>query len=245
MIPARGGSKGILKKNLARLAQKPLIQHTFDAALGSKELDLVVLSTDDSEIAEVGLRAGIEVPFLRPAELATDTALTAPVVEHAVTWLEEHRRIRIGAVMVLQATSPLRQAWHIDEAVREFREKTPDAVIGVCEVKEHPYEMVSFAGGRMEYSVRRPNSAVRRQDFPEYYFINGAIYLVRTSVLMQQHTLLPDNSIPYIMDRKYSLDIDTHDDFRTAESLFATLETADQHRKSACKTIDCVQDGPD
>jgi CMP-N,N'-diacetyllegionaminic acid synthase len=219
VIPARGGSKGILKKNIATLAGKPLIQYTFDAALNSRELDLVVLSTDDPEIAEVGRQAGVDVPFLRPSALATDTAATAPVVEHAVAWLQDNRGCRIGAVMVLQPTSPLRKAWHIDGAVAAFREKEPDAVIGVCEVNEHPYDLVSFNEGLMRYAVERPAQAIRRQDFPEFYLINGAIYLVRTSVLLEKHTLLPENSIPCVMDRRYSLDVDSEQDLQIAETL--------------------------
>jgi len=224
VIPARGGSEAIPKKNIANLAGKPLIQHTFDAALNSRELELIVLSTDDPEIAELGRRAGVSVPFLRPPELATATASTAPVIEHALAWLEENEQSRAGAVMVLQPTSPLRKSWHIDAAVGLFRESNADAVIGVCEVKEHPYELVSFSGGHMRYAVERPAEALRRQDFPELYFINGAIYLIRTSVLKEGHTLLPEHSIPYIMDRQYSLDIDSTMDLQIAECLLTGLE---------------------
>lgn len=180
---------------------------------------MVILTTDSEEIAEAGRRAGVAVPFLRPSELATDSASTAPAVEHAVSWLKNHQQAHIQAVMVLQPTSPLRKAWHIDSAIEKFQKKSPDAVIGVCEAKEHPWEMVSFANGKMEYSVSRPDQAIRRQDFPDFYFINGAIYLVRTKVLMEQHTLLPANSLPYVMERKYSLDIDSDEDLAFAEIL--------------------------
>lgn len=217
LIPARGASTGITKKNLALLAGKPLIQYTFESALESRELDSVVLSTDDPEIADLGHNAGVKVPFMRPPWLSTDEAPTAPVVEHAVTWLWDNWEYRFDAVLVLQPTSPLRQSWNIDEAVKMFRDKNPDGVVSVSEVTEHAYDQVSFAGGEMRPAIERSTDLSRRQDFPALYFINGAIYLVATSVLMRDHTILPKRSIPYVMDRLSSLDVDSTLDLRIAE----------------------------
>ena len=217
LIPARGGSKGIPRKNLAPFAGKPLIEHTFEAALGSRELDWVVLSTDDPEIADLGRKAGVMVPFTRPSGLATDTAPMVSVVEHAVTWMEDQEDMPNAAVMLLQPTSPLRQTWHIDEAVAEFRKSDFDGVMSVCEVKEHPYELISLAGEEIRLAFNRPKALSRRQDFPEFYYVNGAIYLVLTSVLMRDHTLFPKRCVPYMMDRLYSLDIDSPLDLRIAE----------------------------
>ena len=219
IITARSGSKGIPRKNLAPLAGMPLIQYTFEAALASRELDRVVLSTDDPEIAECGRAAGVMVPFLRPSDLASDTALSEPVVEHAVSWLEQHAGCSSEAVMLLQPTSPLRHSRHIDEAIELFRSQDTEGVVGVSEVAEHPYSTVSFSEGNMRRAIERPPGSVRRQDLPQYFHINGAIYLVVTRVLMERHTMVPTRCLPYLMDRRYSLDIDSPLDLHIAESL--------------------------
>ena len=217
LIPARRGSKGIPNKNLSLLAGKPLVLHTIDTAMKCESLDRIVLSTDDPRIADIGRTAGIMVPFIRPPELATDTTPMVSVVEHAVKWMAEQAGVRTGAVMVLQPTSPLRQAWHIDEAVAEFRRGNPDGVMSVCEVKEHPYELMSFVGEEIRLAFDRPKTFSRRQDFPEFYYVNGAIYLVRTATFLRDHTLFPERCIPYVMDRRYSLDIDSPLDLHIAE----------------------------
>ena len=223
IIPARGGSKGIPRKNLAELAGKPLIQYTIDAALESRVLDWIVLSTDDPEIAEMGKQGGAMVPFLRPANLATDTTPMVPVIEHAVNSM-----LGVGdceAVMVLQPTSPLRQAKHIVEAVAKYRQGSADGVVSVCEVKEHPYDLVTFAEGEMRLAVGEASEGDRRQDFPEFYFVNGAMYLVRTSVLLNDHTLLPRRCDPYMMDRRYSMDVDSPLDLQLAELMLTPAIT--------------------
>ena len=223
VIPARGGSKGIPKKNLTPTAGRPLIDYTFEAALHSRELDSVVLSTDDEEIAEHGRRSGIGAPFLRPSSLATDQAPMVPAVQHAVTWLEDHDDREIDAVMLLQPTSPLRQAWHIDQAVIKFKEEDSDGLVSVCDVNEHPYEVVYFSNEGIRRALERPAESMRRQDFPQYYFVNGAIYLVRRSVLMEDHTFLPANNTPYVMDRRFSVDVDSPIDIKIAECLLKSL----------------------
>ena len=226
VIPARGGSKGIPGKNLAPLAGKPLIQYTFEAALESEELEWVALSTDDEEIAEMGRKTGVEVPFLRPSHLATDDATMLAVIQHTVGWLERCGEIRAHGVMVLQPTSPLRRACHIDEAAHLFRQSNVDGVISVSVPSEHPYDLVTFAAGEMRRVVRREDEGPRRQDWPEAFFINGAIYLVRSSTVMRDNTLLPRRSVPYLMDQRDSVDVDSAFDLQWASYLLGSSDRA-------------------
>ena len=217
LIPARGGSKGIPRKNLATLAGKPLIQYTFEAALGSKALDRVILSTEDEEIAELGNSLGIEVPFTRPKSLATDEASTRAVLRHALKWLEDHEGHTPEVLVTLQPTSPLRRAYHIDEAIREFQERDVDSVVSVTPVSEHPYEVVGFANGEMFRPVKRPKGIVRRQQYPPYFYINGAIYVTRSSLLLDQDSGYGKWVYGYEMDSQESIDIDTYLDLQIAE----------------------------
>ena len=147
LIGARGGSKGIPRKNLVDLAGHPLIYYTFTEALKSESLDRVVLTTDDAEIAELARTCGVEVPFLRPEHLASDTASLADAIEHAVEWLREHDGYVPDALLLLQPTSPLRQAKHIDEAIALFERENAGSVIGLSPPQEHPWDMVYFENG--------------------------------------------------------------------------------------------------
>src|SRR3989338_7151887 len=127
IIPARGGSKSVPRKNIKELGGKPLIGWTIDAAKASGVLDRIILTTDDNEIAGVGKQSGVEVPFMRPKELAEDKTPTLPVLQHAVEWLKEHERYYPDAVMLLQPTAPFRQAEHIEDAVTLFEQSGADS----------------------------------------------------------------------------------------------------------------------
>lgn len=178
----------------------------------------MLLSTDDEEIAEAGRRAGVAVPFMRPANLAEDATPMLAVVQHALDYVEGQGS-RVGAVMVLQPTSPLRTSRHIDEAIRLYRETEPPGVVSVCEVKEHPYELVALEDGHLRRAFERPATTSRRQDYPEFYYVNGAIYLVSRDSVVKKHTLIPERSVPYLMDRRDSLDIDEPFDLQLVECL--------------------------
>jgi len=222
LIPARGGSKGIPRKNLTLLAGRPLIQYTFEAALESKKLDRVILTTDDPEIADFAKGFNIEIPFTRPKSLATDTASTRSVQIHALEWLQQNEGKMPDAVVTLQPTSPLRNAFHIDEAVSEFNSRNVDSVIGVTAVKEHPYEVVGFDNGKMFRPVERPDGTVRRQQYPPYFFINGAVYVTKSSVLMQEDRGYGDLVYGYEMEPVFSVDVDNNLDLQIAEFLLGT-----------------------
>jgi len=222
LIPARGGSKGIPRKNLVLLAGKPLIQYTIDSALKCRALDRVILSTDDEEIAEYGRQSGVEVPFIRPAELATDEASTRAVQKHALQWCATNERAFPEALVTLQPTSPLRTGRHIDEAVQRFQQQRADTVLGVTPVQDHPYEIVGFSDGTMHRAMERPEFVVRRQQYPPFYKINGAIYITRSSILVNQDTGYGDRVFEYKMGLEESVDVDSLDDLQTADTLLRT-----------------------
>ena len=219
LIPARGGSKGIPRKNLVLLAGKPLIQYTIEVALNCLLLDRVILSTDDEEIAEFGRQAGVEVPFIRPAELASDEASTRAVQQHALRWCQADEGEMPEALVTLQPTSPLRTQQHIDQAVQRYQDNDADSVLGVTPVREHPYEVVGFSKGRMYRAVERPEHVVRRQQYPPFFKINGAIYVTKSSVILNQDVGYGERVFDYQMGPEASVDIDSLYDLQMAEAL--------------------------
>ena len=219
LIPARGGSKGIPHKNITPLAGKPLLAYTCEAALHSRFLTRTLLNTDDPEIAAVGRECGVEVPFLRPPELAQDETPILPVIQHALDWLLEHDNFVPEAVVLLQPTSPLRKSWHIDAAVSLLVDSGADTVVSVVEVP-HNFNPVSVMrldeDGYLTPFMVGPQ-ILRRQDKPRVYARNGpAVLIVRREVLLQGQ-LYGDRIYPYLMDRISSLDIDDVTDLRIAE----------------------------
>ncbi|WP_053218581.1 acylneuraminate cytidylyltransferase family protein [Virgibacillus senegalensis] len=210
VIPARGGSKGIPRKNLTFVNRKPLIQYTIEEALTSEAIDDVIVSTDDQDIADVSIKLGASVPFLRPPELAGDHSKTIDAVMHVIN--EQRNRYKeYSYVVILQPTQPLRKSWHIDEAALKIIENGQNGLVSISKVVEHPVLMRTISSeGRLK-NVLNINSTLRRQDFPDVYKVNGAIYINKISSLSNQ-TSLNDNEIGYIMDEKYDLDIDKQSD---------------------------------
>ena len=215
VIPARGGSKRLPRKNIMDFNGKPLLSWTIQAGLQSNYIDRVIVSTEDKAIAEVANEEGADVPFLRPVELAGDTVTTIDVIHHLMKSLAEDA---YDYIILLQPTSPLRTAEHIDQAVELLVEKNADAIIGVTEV-DHPVEWTNILPDDLSFS-RFISPAVlnlRSQDIPCRYRINGALYLVTSQKLIEQNTFfLHENSYAFIMDKKVSIDIDDEIDFATA-----------------------------
>ena len=210
LIVARGGSKSIPRKNIRPAGGKPLIAHTIEAALASGCLDRVILSTDDPEIAEVAEKYGAEVPFMRPAEMAGDASPVIDASLHAFQWLEKNEHYFPMFGMLLPPTSPLRTAGDIQKAVALAVERNADAVVGVTEADRHPYLMKKIDGqGRLSPFMDTPLSESRRQDLPPVYAINGAIYLVKRTVLQEQRSWCPAGALAYVMPAERSLDVDT------------------------------------
>ena len=219
VITARGGSRSVPRKNIALVAGKPLVAWTIEAALQSCVLAWVMVSTDDEEIAEVSGRYGAEVPFTRPAELARDDSSQMSVMVHAIRWLELHKRWRPEYMLLLQPTSPLRAKEDIQAAVQMAFEKRADGVVSVCLARHHPYITVRIAedGTLLDFLGNTPaRFDLRRQDVPPAYALNGAIFLTRRQVLLDQQTFYPVRTFAYVMPPERSLDIDDSWDLHLA-----------------------------
>ncbi len=216
VIPARGGSKGIPGKNIIDLCGKPLIAYSIESALACPYVDRVIVSTDSEEIQKVALRHGADVPFLRPAKLATDTAKTIDALLHAIETLKNQGDI-FDYLLLLQPTQPIREDYHLTEAIETLIESGETSLVSVSLVTEHPLLMRTIdAEGNLK-PLMNASSTVRRQDFPDVYKVNGNIYLNRLDTTFNSETSLNDNSLPYIMDSQYATDIDSPQDLLRAE----------------------------
>lgn len=217
IIPARGGSKRLPGKNVKLLVEKPLIAWTIEATLESKVFDHIFVSTDCDKIAELSKSFGAEVPFLRPPEIATDTATTDDVVTHLVEWFEDKYNREVTTVAILQPTSPLRNAQHIQEAFELMKDKNAKAVISVCEL-EYPIQFCNKLDldGSMDGFIDSKNIK-RTQDLEPYYRLNGAIYLFERDYAFSLSKLYSKGTYAYIMTSQLSVDIDTKEDFTLAE----------------------------
>jgi len=221
VVPARGGSKCLPRKNIRPLAGKPLLAWTADAVRSARlEGALAVLSTEDAEIADVGRRFGLSVPFMRPAELATDEATAEVVALHALGWAKREGGVP-EAVMLLQPTSPFRPPQAITEADALLRrDATLDGVIGVKSIHRSLRTLFRMtAAGRLEALDGGETLRARRQDVEPLYTPNGAMYLVRTKVLEAGKGFFPPASHGLVMDAVASLDIDDEHDWRIAEAV--------------------------
>lgn len=220
-IPARGGSKGIPRKNLALLAGKPLIQYTLDAALSSTCIDDILLSTDNEEIAACAARCGLATRYRRPAELAGDASPMIAAVEHALDWYAGERGQRPDALLVLQPTSPLRTTEDIDGAIASFAASGADTLASVHSLGEHPSECVELKDDGWRYLAPPPPAAAGRQDYRgNFRFINGALYLARTAALLRQRRfVVPGVTVLYEMPRERGIDVDSSLDLALAEAV--------------------------
>jgi len=224
IIPARGGSKGVPRKNIRFLCGKPVIAWTIEAALETGDLlHRVIVSTDDEEIAGVAHACGAEVPFLRPAEMASDSAPTLPTLQHAVDFVERQDGVKMDWVLTLQPTAPFRTAQDIAEGIRLAREGGCDSVISVTQVfAEHPILLKKIVDNRLAPYCIEEKEGTRRQDYdPPAYIRNGAIYFTRRDVLMEQNSVWGEVIRPYVMPEERSLDIDSELDFKLIEIVMA------------------------
>ena len=225
IIPARSGSKGVPGKNIKILGTKPLLQYTAEAAKKSSLLSDIIISTDSPEIAAIARNCNIEVPFIRPAELATDTAPSIDLVIHAVNFLEQQGR-SYDAVCLLQPTNPFRSVGFIDKAITKFENMQADSLISVLPVP-HEYNphwtFVSTGDDSLKIATGEKEIIKRRQDLPPAYFRDGSIYLTKTSVIKQQHSFY-GNRIGYIeSDPMFYINIDSSIDWTNAEDKLLTV----------------------
>ena len=229
IITARGGSKGIPGKNIKLLAGKPLIAYTIEAAQKSGVFDRLIVSTDCPMIAHIAKRYGCEAPFLRPQELAESTTASLPVIQHAVAWLKEHEGYEPEYVMILQPTSPLRQDFHIREAATLLEKTGADSVVSVSKIPAHyhpRWQCTIGARGELAIFTGEPFAGMvkRRQDLSQTYTRNGAIYVGRARTLFADNPGIYGNRvIAYVMDEKYSVNIDELDDWAYAEAMLKNI----------------------
>ncbi|APG27354.1 hypothetical protein A7E78_05545 [Syntrophotalea acetylenivorans] len=233
IIPARGGSKGVPRKNIRPLVGRPLIAHTIDKAFQSNSLDRVLVSTDDAEIAAAARHCGAEVPFLRPAEFATDTASSLSVIRHAINWLAINEQYHPDAVAILPPTSPLRTVEHIDQTVGLLWSSGLDSAVTVIPVQDHPYFIFSrSARGQMEELIHLPEKPLRRQELPEFFTHSQSVIVSRTEYLKRcedKDAIFNFRSMAgYPVDQESAMDIDTLNDFAIAEARLAQRLTAQQ-----------------
>ena len=213
IVPARGGSKRLPRKNVLELSGKPLIAYSIEAALKSKYIDKVVMASDDEEILNISKQFGSDT-IKRPDELASDTATSFDAIKHVLENVKE-----FDYIVLLQPTSPLRNEKHIDEAIKLLESKKADAVVSVCEMDHSP-----LWSNSLDDSLSMKNFVIdevlnkRSQDLEKYYRLNGAIYICKTDKLLEEKSfMLKDNIFAYVMDRKSSIDIDDEIDFKIAQ----------------------------
>ena len=216
---ARGGSKGIPKKNLAEINGKKLIDYTIEAAKKSTLIDRYIVSTDDEQIADYCIKKNIEVPFIRPSYLANDTATSADALKHAVEFCEKEEKIKYDLVVELMCTNPFKTCLDIDNCIMLYKQNKVDSVIGVSKLEDHhPARIKKVINGYIRDFVI-PETSSRRQDLkPDAYIRNGSIYAISRNKLMNENYRFGgDNSMAYIMDEPAHINIDTKWDLLLAD----------------------------
>ena len=228
LVPARLGSKGIPRKNVRLLGGKPLLEYTAEVASRAARITRTILSTEDQEIATIGRRCGLEVPFLRPPELATDETPTLRVVQHAVEWLET-RGETYDVVCLLEPTSPFRRADTIDACLGLLENSGADAVVTVTSVPVHfnPHWVYFRApDGTLRLSTGEREPIRRRQELPTAYCRDGSVYATRRDVIMVENSLYGRRLLGYEVEEDTCVNIDTVEDWKRAERLLAAARSA-------------------
>jgi CMP-N-acetylneuraminic acid synthetase len=220
-IPARGGSKGIPRKNMVLLNKKPLIQYTIEAAQESNYIDQIFVSTEDEEIARFCESLGVSVPYRRPVKLATDESTIIEAIMDALEWLKDSSLNFPDSIMLLQPTSPLRRPEDIDGAVELFQATQAESLISVHRMVEHPYDCLRIEKNGWSFLAKPPSGErlISRQDYPEeFYYINGAIYLAKTEFLVRKKSFVVEGETAlYFMNPADGVDIDDMFDLKRAE----------------------------
>lgn len=225
IITARGGSKRVPRKNIKDFLGKPLLAWSIEVGKKAGVFDRFILTTEDKEIAEIGKEYGVGVPFMRPKELAVDDSKSYGAIKHAVEWLSKNEDYKPDWIILLEPTSPGRQAFHIQEVAKIINERNDiDSLIGVSELSPHYHPLKVLKRDDKEIVVRYSGklireSEIRNQDFPLLYYSNSAIYAFKVFNLFdaKHSSLWGDRTFGYVMDNKYSFDIDTPEDWVVAE----------------------------
>ncbi len=227
IIPARGGSKGIPRKNIKILAGKPMIAYSIEEAKKSKYINRIITTTDDQEIAEIAKGYGSEILFMRPKELAEDATLDLPVFQHCLKWLKENEGETPEIVVHLRPTAPLRKVEHIDLGIKIMLKNwdRAGAVRSVTKVDDHPLKMWGLEGDSLlsfipeqVYQIKEPYN-MPRQKLPKAFIQNGSVDIIKSKVIMEQDSMTGKNIFGFEMKREDSVNIDNILDFKLAETL--------------------------
>jgi len=230
IIPARGGSKGILRKNIKLINGKPLIYYAIKLAKQAEKKNITIghiFSTDDIEIATIAKKYGGNVPFLRPANLAKDNSLIIGTILHAVKWWEKKFKTKIHSIILMQPTNPLTKLEDIEESVKYYLAKQPkaDCLISICNMEHlRPNNLYYKKGEHLEQAFNGIKPSTRRQDLKRLYWRNGAIYIARRDLLFRKKTLLSSSPLYYEMPRQRSVSIDDEFDFLTTALLMSYIQ---------------------
>ncbi len=224
VIPARGGSKGVPRKNIYPVAGKPLIAHVIETALKAKDCFYkIIVSTDDEEIADISRQYGAEVPFLRPDELAADTAASLPVIQHAARYIEKLDNVRLDWTMLVPPTSPMVSSEDLRTAVTmaTSHPPAPSSLVSIVEeVEGHPLKIKVLEDGYLKPFLPNAPETIRRQDLePKVYRRNCCIYMTRRDVLLEKDDLYGSEILAYEMPAERSIDVNSHFDLKLVEHL--------------------------
>jgi len=221
IITARGGSKGIPRKNIKKFCGKPLIAYTILEAKKSKYITDLIISTEDLEIVRVAKKYGANVPFLRPKNLATDKTKHLPVIRHAVSFMEKKLKTVFDYVVILQPTSPLRTVEDIDKTIEKIIKTKADSAVSLVEIEEnHPIKIKKLQGNRVLPYCIAEKEGMRRQDLPIAYKRNGSVYVSGRDLIIKKNKLFGNFIVGIVVPKERSVDIDTPLDWMKAEYLF-------------------------
>ena len=225
IINARGGSKGIPRKNVKTLSGRPLIEYTVKAGLGAKCIDRLIVSTEDDEIAMLSRELGADVPFMRPLELAGDDVRQIDAVLYAIKYLEDNEQERFDYIALLQPTSPLRISYDIDSAFELLCQENADSVISFTTVDNyHPLHMYYMNGVAPLPVINEERINKQRQNLPEVFIVNGAIRIAKHDVVVNDKTFFSSSTVSYVMPRERSINLDEPFDWELAEFLMAKIK---------------------
>lgn len=225
VIPARGGSKGIPKKNLVTFKGEPLISWTIKAALASGKLTRIFVSTDCTDIAGISSKYGAEVPFMRPSHLAEDRVHSIHVVQHVLKFLETREGMLPYGIMMLLPTSPLRTAQDVVSAIDIFMQERANAVISVVDLGKYMTNLRYIQDGKLVRVAQQENPNAQRQGLETLYSVNGSIFLAQTDMLLEAGTFHIEGALPYIMPVDRSVDINSLEDLEFARQIACSLDT--------------------
>tara|TARA_B100001123_G_C15331906_1_gene1031483 strand:+ start:703 stop:1431 length:729 start_codon:yes stop_codon:yes gene_type:complete len=220
IIPARKGSKSIIRKNLKPILNKPLLQYTIEAAKSSKKLDYCILSSDDQDAIDLAIKNGIDAPFIRPSNLSDDNANSEEVVLHALQWFDKSHNESLKALVLLQPTTPFRTSEDIDNAIEKYENSGKDSLMSVCEVINHPSDCITINNNEeIEKVMPIQSPGNQRQNFKKVYFMDGSIYITSVKRFRKKLNLYDKNTSLHLIPAFHGIDIDEPFDLDLAKAI--------------------------